>query len=411
MSAQYGMDSSSETENELDLSWHIFLKPEKQLKSPADMPQWISSKAYSNIVGFILTLNEAVKNKKISDEYPVSQEIEKMVGLLETIDGWIAETPPIDQPQRFGNKAFRTIYSRLKEESPNMVEKILPSELTPAVPELCTYLVESIGNDTRIDYGTGHELAFVAFLCCACRVGMFKEEDYPALVLRIFDRYLYLVRKLQTTYRMEPAGSQGVWSLDDFQFLPFLWGSAQFYDHPRIRPKSFPEEEIYNSFYKDYLFLAAIKYINMVKSGPFAEHSNQLWGISGVAGWPKVNSGLIKMYKAEVLGKFPVVQHFLFGSLLTMQPAPPRSQFSSFSTMSSTEPSLQSSPKLSSTSGAFLPPPPGLAPWAVSRHSGTMAPTLRQTTHLQKDQNNPSQSTSDQTTEDTSPDTTCQGCL
>ena len=38
-----------------------------------------------------------------------------MVGLLETIDGWIAETPPIDQPQRFGNKAFRTIYSRLKE--------------------------------------------------------------------------------------------------------------------------------------------------------------------------------------------------------------------------------------------------------------------------------------------------------
>ena len=36
-----------------------------------------------------------------------------------------------------------------------MVEKILPSELTPAVPELCTYLVESIGNDTRIDYGTG----------------------------------------------------------------------------------------------------------------------------------------------------------------------------------------------------------------------------------------------------------------
>ena len=37
-----------------------------------------------------------------------------------------------------------------------------------------------------------------------------------------------------------------------------------------------------------------------VKTGPFFEHSNTLWSISAVSDWTKVNSGLLKMYKAEV---------------------------------------------------------------------------------------------------------------
>uniref|UniRef100_A0A8C6YDX0 Serine/threonine-protein phosphatase 2A activator n=3 Tax=Colubroidea TaxID=34989 RepID=A0A8C6YDX0_NAJNA len=60
-----------------------------------------------------------------------------------------------------------------------------------------------------------------------------------------------------------------------------------------------------------------------MKTGPFPEHSNQLWNISAVPSWSKVNQGLIRMYKAECLEKFPVIQHFKFGSLLPIQPVAP----------------------------------------------------------------------------------------
>lgn len=81
------------------------------------------------------------------------------------------------------------------------------------------------------------------------------------------------------------------------------------------------KHEYAESFSKDYMFFGCIKFILQVKNGPFAEHSNQLWNISAVQTWAKVNSGLIKMYKAEVLAKFPVVQHVLFGSLLPIREA------------------------------------------------------------------------------------------
>ena len=107
---------------------------------------------------------------------------------------------------------------------------------------------------------------------------------------------------------MEPAGSHGVHSLDDFQFLCFLYGSVQLGSQSELQPCDFPRPEIVDRDGHKYMFLQAIGHINAVKTGPFCEHSNTLWGVSGCTLWDKVQNGFMKMYKAEVLGKFPVMQ-------------------------------------------------------------------------------------------------------
>ena len=43
---------------------------------------------------------------------------------------------------------------------------MLPANHVAAAPELAAYLADSFGNAIRIDYGTGHETTFVAFLYC-----------------------------------------------------------------------------------------------------------------------------------------------------------------------------------------------------------------------------------------------------
>lgn len=109
--------------------------------------------------------------------------------------------------------------------------------------ECKSYLLESFGSSLRLDYGTGHELSFICFLIICEKINVWQLTEMAAIsgvifkkwvifylwiiYVYIFCRYLELVRKLQITYQLEPAGSHGVWGLDDYQFLPYLWGSSQ----------------------------------------------------------------------------------------------------------------------------------------------------------------------------------------
>ncbi|KAL0075531.1 hypothetical protein J3Q64DRAFT_1775484 [Phycomyces blakesleeanus] len=294
---------------------YVPTQPKKVIHTQADIEPFLHSKAFSRIMTFVFLLNGNVTKKKNSDPCEVSAQTEKVLEMLQTLDSWIEEFPPLDNPQRFGNKAFRLWLDKLEKCGPELLRKTLPEKLYIAIPELHDYLLNGFGNGTRIDYGSGHELSFCAFLCGLTMLGVFEPKDYQALVTRVFVTYLELVRHIQRVYSLEPAGSHGVWGLDDHQFLPYIWGSAQLIDHPRLKPASAIKPEIIEMYSKEYMYLRCLEYIGEVKTGPFHEHSPMLFDISAVANWSKVNSGMAKMYIAEVLKKVPVVQHFRFGFL------------------------------------------------------------------------------------------------
>jgi serine/threonine-protein phosphatase 2A activator len=115
---------------------------------------------------------------------------------------------------------------------------------------------------------------------------------------------LKVIRKLILTYTLEPAGSHGVWGLDDHSFIPYIFGSAQL-TRPIRESEPMPLEgsvrgapktadvvkpEVVDRNRNQNMYFSAIGFINDVKRGPFWEHSPILFDISGIRdGWGKIN--------------------------------------------------------------------------------------------------------------------------
>lgn len=246
-----------------------------------------------------------------------SPAVKRILGILEKVEDVVRRSPPEEQgDSRFGNKGFRDFLDLAAEEQAEW-HKELGVSSDEAVMEVSTYFLQSFGNKTRIDYGSGHELNFMLWLLCLYQIRIVAPSDFRALVLQVFSRYLTLMRLIQKTYYLEPAGSHGVWGLDDYQFLPFLFGSSQLLHHQFIRPLSIHQNIILEEYGDEYLYLGQVSFVNSVKNVEGLRwHSPMLDDISSAKSWTKVEGGMRRMFVAEVLKKLPVMQHFMFGSLI-----------------------------------------------------------------------------------------------
>ncbi|KAK7040597.1 Serine/threonine-protein phosphatase 2A activator [Favolaschia claudopus] len=290
-----------------------FQKPTKAILTPAQLEYFQTCPTHNQILDYIGVLNDAVVGVKLSADCQQSDGATAVLKILDEVEATARAIPPVENAaSRFGNPAcalfhFFFLFPSLHATLP------IPAD---AREEVGAYFVESWGNRTRIDYGSGMELNFLCWLMCLERLEVLQQTDHTALVVRVFWRYITIMRILQSTYWLEPAGSHGVWGLDDYHFLPFLFGAAQLRGHKFIRPKAIHDSEIVEEYAKEYIYFACIQFINSIKTASLRWHSPMLDDISAVKTWDKVNSGMVKMYTAEVLGKLPVMQHFLFGSLL-----------------------------------------------------------------------------------------------
>ncbi|TFK93785.1 PTPA-domain-containing protein [Polyporus arcularius HHB13444] len=290
--------------------------PVPRIKTDEDVEAWKQTRGYQDYGLFLRRLAESVVGCSLPYEDPeLDPAAVAVIAMLDKLDKWIDEIPPLPTPQRFGNLAFRTWGKRLEEESATLLKGLLPSSLHTALPFIEPYLLTSFGSFTRMDYGTGHETSFALFLLCLTLLRFLEPEPRieRQLVLNVFVRYLRLCWRLQDVYKLEPAGSHGVWGLDDYSFLSYIFGSAQLRDQKEIPVNAILDPPLPPTN----LYFMSIMRILEVKSGPFHEHSSQLYSIAtGVQHWSKVHTGLFKMYEAEVLGKRVVVQHIPLGGLL-----------------------------------------------------------------------------------------------
>ena len=318
-------NENNNPKNNMEKREYNFCTPQKIGNKPDLMTKFIISPAFQDIVNFLYDIQHRIKGMKKSEVISVSANecLKEFDNLYNKLEESYIKHPPREGNEKYTDPVFKRFHTDLNDNFENIMQStILKSDKIPKnlILEIKPYFMDSFGNPFRMDYGTGHELNYLCFLYVLYKAGLFTEDDFPYLALNTFFKYVIFMRKLQTNYVLEPAGARGVWGLDEYQFVPFIFGASQLINNKEITPKGVLDDNILKMYKDEYIYLDCVDYIKSVKSGAsFSQYAPILESITNAKNWEKIAKGLVKMYQDDVLGKIVIIQHFYFGSVLLLE--------------------------------------------------------------------------------------------
>ena len=311
--------------NNVEKKEYNFCTPQKIGNKPDLMTKFVISPAFRDIVNFLYNIQYKIKGMKKSEVISpsVNECLKEFDNLYNKLEELYIKHPPREGNEKYTDPVFKRFHTDLNDNYENIMQTtILKSDKIPKnlILELKPYFMDSFGNPFRMDYGTGHELNYLCFLYVLYKAGLYTEDDFPFLALNTFFKYVIFMRKLQTNYVLEPAGARGVWGLDEYQFVPFIFGASQLIDNKEIGPKDVLDDNILKNYKDEYIYLDCVDYIKSVKTGAsFSQYAPILESITNAKNWEKIAKGLVRMYQDDVLGKIVIIQHFYFGSVLLLE--------------------------------------------------------------------------------------------
>ncbi|BGP25960.1 phosphotyrosyl phosphatase activator [Rhodotorula toruloides] len=271
--------------------------PTRKIYAEEDMQHWLNSEAYVAVEAFIATLRTAS-----SHTAPKSQS--KNAGLVSDLLKQLSESLRGEQNgngvEQESNLDFQRWVDRAAETANLVHADLVDSAHSAALPELIFQFRSSFGSPERLDYGTGHELSFLAYLLILRLSGVLTAEDEATIAKVIFPVYFDLMKQVVKAFRLREAAKMGIWGVENGH-LVYEWSASQKRIHPSKRPVSLLSTPSLSPQHISYLFLTTLLHINAGSTSPATSEGED-------------PGGLLRLYRSEVLHRLPVVQHLRFGS-------------------------------------------------------------------------------------------------